>query len=421
MVGAPLSAPSVRTSIGSLDGSLKDAAGSPKSLTTAAERPTYPWSMDSSARASWLPEHQLHVLGTLAHIDSLIWQVGESHFGYVSPPGPLEFANSPDGERAHVTVKAIAPLPEAISRWTADALTQMRAAIEHTIYAEVEQELGQELNERQARAVEMPSCTDHVRFEQWLAGKGRRELPSFRRGTPLVERIERLQPYHRRDVDEHPLRVLVEHTNRVKHRTPAVAATRIGTVIPDQVHPDLEVHVIDRPLRPGDVLASAPVDLRVPISIWPTVSLQRPHTGTWHGLMHELGDLEEWVREVAIPVLTVGTRKLGQLPPQLDVTKGHADLRTALHKAGTVPAAKRAERRLAASLGREGLVDTLVLHPRRVAKEAIRAWVGSLDDDGVLDRLERLQTASTGGGLRSLARETEQLLDDVLVATNSPT
>lgn len=361
------------------------------------------------------------MLGTLAHIDSLIWQVGESLFGYVSPPGPLEFTNVLEGDRAHVTVKAIAPLPEAVSRWTADALVQMRAAIEHTVYAEVEQELGQELNDSQARSVEMPSCTDHARFEQWLRGRGRPELPSLRRGTPLVDRIERLQPYHRRDVDEHPLRILAEHTNRVKHRTPALASTRIGTVMPDDVHPDLEVYVIDRPLQPGDVLASAPAELRVPLSIWPTVSLQRPHTGTWHGLMHELRDLEEWVRNVAIPILAVGTREFEQLPPQLDITRGHADLRAALHAAGTVPAAKRAERRLVASLGRDGLVDTLASHPRGVAKQAIRAWVRSLDDDGVLDRLERLQKASTGGGLRALARETELQLDDVLVAMNRPT
>lgn len=172
----------------------------------------------------------------------------------------------------------------------------------------------------------MPSCTDHARFEQWLRGRGRPELPPLRRGAPLVDRIERLQPYHRRDVDEHPLRILAEHTKRVKHRTPAVAATRIGTVIPDHVHPDLRVNVIDRPLELGDVLASAPAELRVPLSIWPTVSLQRPHTGTWHGLMRELGDLEEWVRTVAIPILTVGTREFGPLPPQLDITEGHADL-----------------------------------------------------------------------------------------------
>lgn len=93
------------------------------------------------------------MLGTLAHIDSLIWQVGDSLFGYVRPPGPLEFANVLDGDRAHVTVDAIAPLPEAVPRWTADALTQMRAAIEHSIYDEVEQELGQQLNDSQARSV----------------------------------------------------------------------------------------------------------------------------------------------------------------------------------------------------------------------------------------------------------------------------
>jgi hypothetical protein len=39
--------------------------------------------------------------------------------------------------------------------------------------------------------------------------------------------------------------------------------------------------------------------LIVPLDIWPTVSIRRPHTDTWHVLIQELGGLEEWVRTVA--------------------------------------------------------------------------------------------------------------------------
>lgn len=373
--------------------------------------------MDPNAPGAWLPEHQLHVLATLAHIDSLIWRVGEVLYDYVSPPGPLEFDNVLDGDRRHVTVVSIAALPAIVSRCVADALTQMRAAIEHTVYAEAEHQLGRTLSDREARCIEMPACIDYGDFDKWLRNRGRPELPPLRRGAPLVKRMERLQPYHRRDASQHPLRILAEHTNQMKHRSPAVAATLVGKVVPDQVHPGLELRAIERPLRPGDVLASAPAELRVPLSIWPTVSLRRPHTSTWHVLMHELRDLEEWVREVAIPILIVGSQKFGPLPPQLDITRGHSDLRTVLESAGSVPAARRAERRLMAGTGRGGLVDTLALHPRGVPRNSIRDWVSSLDDDAVLDCLERLAAASADGGPLALAREADQLLGDVLGTT----
>lgn len=372
--------------------------------------------MTSDTSAAWLPDHQLHVLATLAHVDGLISNIGSVLFDYVSGEGPLEFANVTDGFQVRVTVKAVAPLPEVLPRYVADALTQMRATIEHAVYAEVEHELGRPLDEHEARCIEMPALTKSDELEKWLARSGRPKLPPLHHGTHLVRRIDDLQPYHRRDADQHPLRLLAQHTNWVKHRTPAVAATRIGIVIPDRAHPQLVIHDWDqdRPLQPGDTLASGPEGLRVPLSIVPTVSVQRPHTRTWHVLMHELRDLEEWVRTVAIPHLVVGTQDLGTLQPQLDIMTGHSDLRAALRTAGEVPAAIRAERRLQAVIAREGLVDALALHPRRFDRSSIRAWVNSLDDGEVLDRHERLADASATGGLRAVADYAARLLDEVL-------
>ena len=372
--------------------------------------------MPSETLGAWLPDHQLHVVATLAHVDGLIWNIGSALFDYVSGEGPLEFENVADGSQAHVTVKAVAPLPEVIPRYVADTLTQMRATIEHALYAEVKHELGRPLEEREARGIEMPALTSVAEFDRWLARSGRPKLTPLRRGTPLVRRMDDLQPYHRREADKHPLRVLAQHTNWVKHRTPVVAATRIGTVIPDRAHPELAIHDWDqdRPLRQGDTLASGPASLRVPLSIVPTVSVRRPHTGTWHVLMHELRYLEEWVRTVAIPHLVIGTRDLGALPPQLDIVTGHSDLRAALHTAGQVPAAIRAERRLQAVIAREGLAKTLALHPRRVDGGTITAWAHSLDDDEVLDHHDRMSNASAIGGLRAIADYTSRLLDEVL-------
>lgn len=228
---------------------------------------------------SWLPDHQHRVAYTLAHADSLIDQAAEVLFLYLKP-GPLKLANVSDGALAHVSVAGVAQLPSAVARFAADALTQLRAAIEHTIFAEVEFQLGRELTEEEARRIEMPASLIEDDFKKWLAGRRRPELKPLRAGSVLAGRIRDLQPYHRRHVDEHPLRVLAEHTNLAKHRTPAVAATLIGAVIPDWHDPALVLPTgEDRPLVAGDVLARGPRDKQVPLD-WPKVSIQRPHSGT---------------------------------------------------------------------------------------------------------------------------------------------
>jgi len=339
---------------------------------------------------SWLPEHQQHVAYTLAHADHLIAKTAEILFDYLKP-GPLEFGNVPDGNLAHVTVIGVAPLPAAVARFAADALTQLRAAIEHTIYAEVEHELGRRLNEDEARRVEMPACVKEEEFPKWLASRRRFDLEPLRAGSQLVARIRDLQPYHRRDADLHPLRVLAEHTNLAKHRTPAVAATLLGVVIPDWHDPTLVLAGgADRPLIPGDVLASGPRDKYVPLAIWPKVSIQRPHSGAWSVLMTELGEIEEWVRTVAIPRLIIGRHDVDPLPPQLDTTVGHVDLPAVLAAAGQVPAAKRSSQRIQADVIRGALADILAMHPVPSDAGVVTAWIAGLDDEQVLERHDRL-------------------------------
>lgn len=291
-----------------------------------------------------------------------------------------------------MTVVAVAPLPAAVARYAADALTQLRAVIEHTIYAEVEHQLGRALDENEARRVEMPAGTSEDAFADWLKSRRRPELPPLRDGTPLVRRLRALQPYQRRDFDNHPLRVLAEHTNLAKHRMPAVAATLLGAVTLDVHVPEFVIATgPDRPIQAGDVLVSGPPQTRVPLSVWPKVSIRRPHTDTWHVLMKELGEVEEWVRTVAIPHLVTGTHDVDPLPPQLDTMIGYDDVRAALSWSGQMPAAERAMRRIQAGVAREGLAETLALHPRQVSTDVILAWLDTLDDDQVLEKQKRLE------------------------------
>jgi hypothetical protein len=357
---------------------------------------------------SWLPLHQHHVALTLAHVDALIDRVGELLFDHLRH-GPLQLANSAEADLCHVTVAGIAPLPAALSRYTADALTQMRAAIEHTIFAQVEHESGRKLNDAEARRVEMPSTTSAAAFSEWLRGRRRPDLAPLRDGTQLCQRLRDLQPFQHQDFERHPLRILAEHTNLAKHRTPAVAATLLGAVIPDIADPDLVIASgVDRPLQVGDRLVSGPRNKRVPLSIWPKVSIQRPHTETWHVLMHELGELESWVRTVAVPHLVAGTKDVDPLPPQLDITIGHTDLPASLRDAGRTPAAARMTTRIQATLVRDNIADILALHGDSCGPEIIAAWLASLSDDAMLERQRRIsEQAGRGdlGGVDAAARE----------------
>ena len=356
---------------------------------------------------SWLPDHQLHVVSTLAHVDHTIDRALRLTHDYTER-GPITFAEVVTGDRVEVVVKALAPLPEAVPRLVADALTQLRAALEHTLYAEVEASLGRPMTEEEARGVEMPAAMDAGALAKWFRDSRRRRLPPLHAGTPLAQRIERLQPLQRRDSEEHPLRLLAVHTNLAKHRTPAVAATRLGAVYPDDPHSDLTVALpLKRrpqpgdglPLREGDVLASAPRGARIPFSVVPTVSLQRPHTGMWVIAAHELDLLEQWVRTIAIPVLVTGSYEASPLPPQLDIAVGRGDLRAELATAGRTPAVVRSRDRIAAVVARAGLVEVLVPSPRGPEADTVRIWLDSLDDSAVVQRAIRL------GGVRDQPHE----------------
>ncbi|MFM9696738.1 MULTISPECIES: hypothetical protein [Streptomyces] len=342
----------------------------------------------SAADYDWLPDHQLHVVPTLAHVDRLIDHVTRIVHDYTDQ-GPLTLTEVVHDDRAHIKVTAIAPIPELMPRLVADALTQLRAALEHTLYAEVEHLLQRPLTDQEARCIEMPACTEPARFDTWLAHGRRSQLGPLAAGAVLAERIRVLQPFQRRDFDDHPLRLLAEHTNLAKHRTPAVAAVRLGAVYPDRQHPDLTVALpLERNpqpghglrLQPGAVLASGPRNARIEFSIVPPVCLQRPHTGVWNIAVKELGYLEDWVRTTAIPILVTGSRQSPPIPPQLDIAIGHSDLRRALLSAGTTPATERGTLSIQATQARRALPEILSMPPVGAQPETVRAWVSSLDD-----------------------------------------
>ncbi|MBT0993904.1 hypothetical protein KIN34_06340 [Cellulomonas sp. DKR-3] len=350
--------------------------------------------MTTTGRYDWLPDHQLHVVATLAHADHLIELAAET-LRPVLRDGAVELHDRYEGGLCLATVKAVKPIPPAVSRYTADALTQLRAALEHVLFVEVERATGRDLTESEARAIEMPACTDADDFGKWLNDGRRKKLSALRDGTRLVKRIRELQPYNlRKQPDQHPLRLLVAHTNLAKHRAPLVAATRVGRVIPDSMPPGVEIpEPSGQPVRVGDVLAIAPAGVVLPMDIWPTISVRRPHTGEFPILLSEFELIADWVRTVAIPILVTGGSNVTHLPVELDTTAAWDDPRAVIAAGGHVTAPARFRRSIQVRIGREGLRDMLDVHPAKPDRDAIRRWVRSLSDDDVLARI----TAVTAG------------------------
>jgi hypothetical protein len=352
----------------------------------------------SQRAASWLPDHQLDVALTVAHADELTQRLSDILFDYLLI-GPLAFETVPDGPVCHVRISRVAPLPAAVPRYVADVLTQLRAAVEHTIYAEVEYDLGRKLTLDEGRRIEMPVASTDDAFDNWLRQHKRSELGPLRSGSNLVSRMRSLQPLHRRDRENHPLRVLAEHTNLAKHRTPSVANVLLGRVNTWPLD-DPEVIVAaasNRPLEVGTVLATGPLYKQVPLDIWPKVAIQRPHTGEWRVVMDEVNRLEEWVRTVALPVLITGMTDVPPLPPQVDITKGWDSPRDAIAVGGRSSASERHLVRIQAHTGRQNLAETLALHPDRAAPALLETWLASLSDTDVLARLDTLKVANERG------------------------
>src|SRR5258708_4030285 len=124
---------------------------------------------------SWLPNHQHHVMYTLAHAQRHIANVADILLDYTKR-GAYELPNVADGDQVHVTIARVAPLAPGVARYIADALTQLRAAVEHTLFAEVEHQLGRALTSDEERRVEMPAATESAKFTEWLRRNRRPEL-----------------------------------------------------------------------------------------------------------------------------------------------------------------------------------------------------------------------------------------------------
>lgn len=358
---------------------------------------------DKPAVSDWLPAHQEHLLYTLAHADDVIDRVCKVIFDYVRAE-PLGLESRVGDGREDVVLSSVAPVPQSVPRDAAAAINELRNALEHALSAEAAHLLGRPLEAAEAQAIEMPVLKGEAALAGWFNHGRRRSLPVLHADGVLGKRIAELQPPFGSDQDAgHPLRVLAEHSNLSKHRRPAEYGLRLGRISPDFDVDGLEAldYPDDKPMRAGDVLVSVPEGTYVPMDIWPTVGIRRPHTGKWVVLSHELLMLEVWVRTVALPTLIIGNSDVEPIPPHLDISRAYETHMDALSSARAVPAAERLGLRLAGSVLRERLPEFFQLALPDAPHEDVEHFVGNLSDTATLEILHRFTNISRGRGDRS--------------------
>ncbi|MGW9632033.1 hypothetical protein ACWGST_15145 [Agromyces sp. NPDC055520] len=355
---------------------------------------------------SWLPEHQEHAFFTSAHIDGLINNLSAALERYQRDE-PVQLARRFTETEEQVVLAGIRPLPEAAARLFADALNQARNSIEHALFAEVRHRLNRPLTLDESRALEIPAFDKPEKFEQWAKNKHRLSLGLFAPGDDIYERVLRLQPFQRQDHHHHPLRLLAEHTNFAKHREPTVALTRVARF-------DLDSKMTSRPpgerdvAEVGDVLAAVPIGTHELLSVWPEVAVQRPHTGEWQTLMREAGEIADWVRRQALPILIAGETDLPPIPPALDITVGYDSTDAAWRSARETSAAKRMQNRIGGEQLRVNILEMMVGQFGPESRRTFATWLDGMDDETVMGTFWDVLQLASRGDLPSYLRAAEK-------------
>ncbi|WP_197034743.1 hypothetical protein [Glycomyces sp. NRRL B-16210] len=363
---------------------------------------------------SWLPAHQLGVAATLAHADEQIEQIGDLLLTYQNrTEGVFGLKDVQAGTVCQAVVEWVAPMPRKVPLLVADALVTLRAALEHALFAEVEFLDGAPLDKTAAKQVSMPASETWEDFEAWKKIRQRKGPLSLRSGGALLRRIDGLQPFHRQsDPDEHPLARLTLYTNHAKHRTPAVTAVRLAAWHRDDQRPNSLRYLAPRPEVPmqvGDVIAETPMGALVPISLFPTIGINRPDTDRWPVLMQELDEIFQWVRIQALPRLITGIDPpQPPLPARFEIAVGHNDERQAVAAGPATSATERYSQRKDAVWAHKELTHLIGQMRGAPGGQQIAAWIDHLPDKEVVSRVKRLDPTDAQRSLRIMNNMREE-------------
>jgi hypothetical protein len=150
-----------------------------------------------------------------AHLDDLDRQVKD----FIASEPYEMYATSPDPitQATEFRVRVHRQPPPALGLLAGDCLINLRAALDHVVYAAATAHVGGA--PAKPRALQFPICLDANSFRDGATQRCIRELSQSARDA-----IEQLQPYHSSNAEIHPLSVLAELCNADKHRVINIVA-----------------------------------------------------------------------------------------------------------------------------------------------------------------------------------------------------
>lgn len=344
----------------------------------------------SGSLADWVPDYQLGSAAVLARAHELLAETAEMLGDFQLQPGAgLVLAHIPVGQRMETFLHDIEPFPAALSIVAGEAFVALRTALEHAVYAEVEQRDGP-LQVQAGRLVEMPCYLSSKSFDDWLKRRSKNGPPSLSDpSSPLLKRILSLQPFRSAGPsDEHPLARLVAYTNHAKHRAPALMAVRISDIrLSDGSEADSRMFPPRGagPVVRGEMLSSVPLGDSPQISMALEVGINAPWSDRWYSLAEELDGLSGWVRTVALPQIILGDEPLpADMPSHFDIRQTQTSVRDAFNAGTTRSALRNLSDRVNAPRAREWLSGLIGQEFPGLPKALRDGWALSLSDQEVV-------------------------------------
>lgn len=150
----------------------------------------------------------------------------------------------------------------------------------------------------------------------------------------------------------------------------------------------------EEPLSVGEVIAQTPIGTKVPVTLFPTVGINRPGTDRWPVLIQGLEEIAHWVRTQAVPRLITGTEPPEPgLPMRYEISVGHEDERQAMSAGSTTSAGERHKKALAAASARGDLAEMISMIDGSPSEPQIARWLAQLNHEEVLERMSPLRMA----------------------------
>lgn len=287
---------------------------------------------------SWLPEPLHHVALRLARADQLAYDLALVMLNWsrgTDDGGALEIRQVERTKGYYdVEVASVRPTPPVADMLFSEAIGHLRAALDNVVFYLAEQEHGQPLTPRQAKAVSMPICDTQDSFHRTLKKPIANGLACFEPTARLGGRLQAIQPFtdpatvpsqspalatilNVDVVDANPLVLLREYSNHDKHRSIRVAVGRALVQRDDDWRRSVTAGM--RPIEVGTVLETVEKGVLTGVELSPALLVQRPDE-SWVATGPELDGIARYVSDIAIPILVTGMALPGGLPVNIDLT-----------------------------------------------------------------------------------------------------